>query len=836
VRLAALGFALGACVLQQQPGLPGFGWIALLGALAALACVLRAPPPAAACMTLFAFAALGFAWAAALAHWRLSDALDPELEGRDVVVTGVVAGLPQPFERGVRFDFDVESPETGVPRRISLSSYGGYAAEDLRGAPAVRSGERWRLAIRLRRPHGSVNPHGFDYEAWLLERGIRATGYVRGPRRGEEETAARLDELVLRPFCLIDRFRESVREKILRALPEHPYAGVLIALAIGDQRAIDPEQWQMFARTGVSHLMSISGLHVTMIAGLFAALVSLFWRRCERLALSLPAQKAGALAGFLAALGYCLVSGFAVPAQRTLYMVGAVAAALWVGRATSASRVLAAALLAVLVLDPWAVLSPGFWLSFAAVAVIFHVSVGATERPHWLVQWGRVQWAVTVGLAPLTLVLFQQVSLVSPLANAAAIPLVSFVVTPIALVGAVLPFDWPLELGHAILEALMALLGWLAALPSALWRQHAPVPWTVPLALLGVAWLLLPRGFPARWAGGALALPLFAVLPPAPAAGELWVTVLDVGQGLAVVARTEKHALLYDAGPAFNAFADSGTRVVLPYLRGEGIARLDALVVSHDDRDHSGGAASVLEGMPVGTLWSSLPEDHALLAMGPAPEVCAAGRRWSWDGVDFEFLHPAGLARAARANNRSCVLRISGSGGRVLIAGDIERSAERELLLRTPELLPAEALLVPHHGSATSSSPEFVSTVAPRYAVFAAGYRNRFGHPREEVLARYRDAGSALLRTDAAGAVEMRFAPGAVRVEAQRERARRYWHASRAAILRGGESRLESGCHDHGERRSAAAARVPRSGESPARRGGGQRLVSRAAHRRAPGV
>jgi len=785
VRLAALGFALGVCWLQQQATLPGpgaFAGLCAIALLAAIGFVKRVPPVLAGGAMFFAFAAAGFVWAAALAHWRLADRLDPEVEGRDVVVSGVVASLPQAFERGVRFDFDVETPDTGVPPHISLSWYGGLAADDSQGAVPVRAGERWRFAVRLRRPHGSLNPHGFDYEAWLLERGIRATGYVRTPGRGDQGVGAeRLETLVPRIPYLIDRFREGVRSRILAALPEHPYAGVLIALAIGDQRAIDSGQWQLFARTGVSHLMSISGLHVTMIAGLFAALVSFGWRQSERLALALPAQKAAALAGFLAAFAYCLISGFAVPAQRTLYMVGVVAAALWLGRASSASRVLAAALLVVLVLDPWAVLSPGFWLSFAAVAVIFHVSTGLTAKTHWLAQWGRVQWAVTVGLAPLMLVLFQQVSLVSPLANAIAIPLVSFVVTPLALLGAVLPVEWPLELAHALLNALMATLDWLAALPSAMWRQHAPVPWTVPLALAGIAWLLLPRGFPARWLGALLALPLFAVLPPAPAAGELWITVLDVGQGLSVVARTQNHALLYDAGPAFNATADSGSRVVLPYLRGEGVARLDALVVSHDDRDHSGGAGSVLEGMPVVALWTSLPAEHALLAAGVAAEPCVAGRGWQWEGVSFEFLHPlagAESGRGARANNRSCVLRIAASGGSVLLTGDIERGAERELLMRAPGLLPADALLVPHHGSATSSSPEFVKQVAPRYAVFSVGYRNRFGHPREDVLERYRDAGSALMRSDTAGAIEMRFAPGTSRIDLQRQRARRYWHES----------------------------------------------------------
>src|SRR5882757_5619847 len=781
MRFAALGFALGVCLLQKQPVLPGAMWLALCFPFAAIAAIgfsRRVSPIIAAGASFAGFAALGFAWAAALAQLRLSDRLDPALEGR-----GVVAGLPQGFERGVRFDFDVESPETGVPRRIVLSSYGGFAPDDSGGVLPVRAGERWRFAVRLRRPHGSANPHGFDYEAWLLERGIRTTGYVRmPPRRWADERAQIVPErLAARvPRYWLERLREAAREKIRDALPERPYAGILIALAIGDQNAIDAEEWQLFARTGVSHLMSISGLHVTMVAGVFAMFVSWGWRRSESLALALPAQKAAALAGFLAAFAYCLISGYAVPAQRTLYMVGVVAAALWLGRATSASRVLAAALILVLVLDPWAVLSPGFWLSFAAVAVIFYVGCARTARGHRLAQWARVQWAVTVGLAPLLLVLFQQVSLVSPVANALAIPLVSFVITPLALAGAVLPFDWPLALGHAILEVLMAALDWLAALPSAVWHQHAPVPWTVPLALAGIAWLLLPRGFPARALGALLMLPLFAANPPGPRSGELWITVLDVGQGLAVLARTEKHALLYDAGPAFNASSDSGSRVILPYLRGEGIAALDALVVSHDDRDHSGGAASVLEAMPVGLLWSSLSPDHALLAAPAWRAPCVAGRKWLWDGVSFEFLHPGGVSadRTVRANNQSCVLRVEAPGGRVLLTGDIERAAERELLMRAPALLPADALIVPHHGSATSSTPEFVKQVAPRYAIFAAGYRNRFGHPREDVLARYRDAGSELLRTDAAGAILLRFAPGDVRVDGERDRARRYWHES----------------------------------------------------------
>jgi competence protein ComEC len=529
--------------------------------------------------------------------------------------------------------------------------------------------------------------------------------------------------------------------------------------------------------------MSISGLHVTMVSGLFAALVMAAWRRSERLVLALPAKKAAALAGFLAALTYCLISGFAVPAQRTLYMIGAVALCLWLGRTSSASRVLALALAVVLLADPWAVLSPGYWLSFGAVGVILFVVSGRTLRAHWLVEWGKVQWAVTLGLTPLLLLLFQQVSLISPVANAVAIPLVSLVVTPLALLGAVLPVELPLRLAHLLLEGLMPVLDWLARLEGAVWQQHAPVPWTLPFACLGVLWLLLPRGFPARWLGVPLLVPLIAVAPSGPGPGELWVTVFDVGQGLAVLARTQRHTLLYDTGPRFNAFADSGSRVIFPYLRGEGIARLDALVISHDDNDHAGGALSVLASLPVDALWSSLPRQHPLLELSPLRLPCRAGQGWTWDGVRFGFLHPGeqGIEDALRpGNDRSCVLRISNEAGSLLLTGDIEWRAERELLQKFSAELSADALIVPHHGSTTSSTEEFVERVGARYAVFAAGYRNRFGHPREEVLARYRRRGSAILRTDETGAVHMRFTREGIAIERERERARRYWHSPSA--------------------------------------------------------
>ncbi len=501
-------------------------------------------------------AALGFGYAAARGQLRLADHLPEQNEGRDIAVVGVVSGLPQDFERGQRFDFDVEWSDVQVPRRISLAWYrapqalapeGGDEAGEAGSPPsrAVRAGERWRLTLRLKRPHGSLNPHGFDYEGWLFERGVRATGYVR-PRPEPQ----RLDAFVLRPGTLVERLRERIRERFRAALPDRDYAGVLVALAVGDQRAIESVQWQLFARTGTTHLMSISGLHVTMIAGLLYALTAALWRRVPALALRLPAQQAGIAAGWLGAFAYTLLSGFGVPSQRTLYMLSVVALALWLRRTTAPGRVLLLALTVVLLIDPWAVMAPGFWLSFGAVALLFFVAAGDILHRHWLRAWLRAQWAVTLGLVPALLALFQQFSLVSPLANAVAIPVVSLVVTPMALLAALLPLAPLLQAAHGIVAVLMVFLDGLGSLPAAVWQQAAPAPWAVALALVGCAWLLLPAAFPSRWAGAVLLLPLLATPPPRPAPGELRLTVLDVGQGLAVHAQTAGHDLIFDTVPS----------------------------------------------------------------------------------------------------------------------------------------------------------------------------------------------------------------------------------------------------------------------------------------------
>jgi competence protein ComEC len=775
--MSILGFAVGVGFLQQQAALPGWGVLAALAAVSAGLTLAAWSGQGRRRQSLACLAALlaGFAWAAGFGQWRLADRLPLENEGRDIRVTGVVAGLPQAYENGVRFDFAVEQAEAEVPSKISLTWYRGWRAEESdewHAAPELHAGERWQLTVRLKRPHGNLNPQGFDFEAWLFERGVRATGYVRAADENR-----RLEAFVPRPGLAVERLRELIRERFLRSLPEHDYAGVLVALAVGDQRAIDGGLWQLFARTGISHLMSISGLHVTMVAALGAWLVSFFWRRRPALMLRLPAQKAAAAAGWATAFAYCLLAGFGVPAQRTLYMLSVVALALWLGRAAAGSRVLALALLIVLLLDPWAVLSAGFWLSFGAVALLFYIGSGRLASGHWLTQWGRAQWAITIGLIPALLALFQQFSLVSPLANAIAIPLVGLVITPLALVGALLPFDLPLALAHRLLAWLMAFIEWLADLPLAVWQQHAPPMWAVGLATLGCVWLLLPRGFPSRGAGVFLMLPLLLVAPGRPAEGELLVTVLDVGQGLAVHVQTAGHDLIYDTGPQFSPDANSGNRILLPYLRAAGVRRLDGLILTHEDKDHAGGALSLLDGLPVDWAASSLPEAHPFRE-APGHRPCIDGQAWEWDGVRFEMLHPdaAGYEKTKRkSNDMSCVLKVTAGESGVLLTGDIETISELALSKRHGERLRADVLLAPHHGSRTSSSPEFIAAVGARTVIFPVGYRNRFRHPNAEVLRRYEATGAQLLRTDRDGAVTLRL--GVSRgLTLQREARRRYWH------------------------------------------------------------
>ena len=829
MRLACIAFVFGAWVLQQQAVLPDVAVLLALAGAAALALVLvrvleasrrdaqRASHAGSAgaairiAIALIAWTVIGFAWAAFRADARLAQALPPDVEGRDVSLTGTIATLPYVWERGVRFEFEVErvdAPDVHVPRRLALAWYSGWGrdAGDSAPVPRVAPGERWRLSVRMKRPHGAANPDGFDYEYWLLEEGVRATGYVRVTEGDSVVDNRRLDPFVLSFDHAVERARAVLRDRIMAVLTDdgaHPaaarYAGVIVALVVGDQRAIAQSDWQVFNRTGIGHLVSISGLHVTMLASLGAWLAFALWRKRPAWAARLPAHKAAALAGASVALVYCLLAGFGVPAQRTLYMIGMVALALWTGRMTSVSRVLCAALILVVAIDPWAVMGAGFWLSFCAVAAIFYVTSGRIETPlahdadwrerlaHTLRIAARVQWAVTLGLVPLTMLLFHQVSLASPFANAIAIPLVSFVVTPLSLAGAILPgFVGAalLHAAHGLIAMLASLLTAMSNFPFAVWSGAAPSAWVFVCAALGTAWLLAPRGVPARWAGALWLVPLFAWPPDRPEPGSVRFTALDVGQGMAVLIETHHSTTLYDTGPQYSPDNDSGNRIILPYLRARGIARLDAMIVSHNDSDHSGGALSILQAVPVAQLESSLTPDSAIVRAARSHRRCVSGQRWTADGVVFEMVHPlpeiyaaAEGKSAVKPNAKSCVLRVVAGKRAMLLAGDIERPQELELRARsTPDALRADVLLVPHHGSMTSSSELFLDAVQPDIAVVQSGYRNRFGHPRAEILARYAARGVKTLRNDDGGAITIIFDETGVRIEAYRVTHSRYWY------------------------------------------------------------
>ncbi|MDP9107541.1 MAG: ComEC/Rec2 family competence protein, partial [Pseudomonadota bacterium] len=577
-----VGLALGVAVLQTRPTLLNITAAVLLLvcalALSALRVSLRTRPSIAndsaiaAGLRVLASLALGtvvgFSWATLFAQAYLRHELPRALEGADIILVGTVASLPGLSAQGTRFDFSIEQANgldhrtVTVPPRVSLLWPAGMAGRAAPPVPDLQPGERWQLAARLTRPHGNANPDGFDYEVWLLEQNLRATGSVR-TTAAAAPLNRRLTPFVFSFGNLVESTRAWLRARILNALPAKRFASVLVALVVGDQRGVQQADWTVFTRTGIGHLISISGLHVTMIAGLFARGGGALWRRSfftdAQLPLYLPVQKFAALVGVGTALLYVLLAGFGVPAQRTLYMIGVVALALWWHRLTSVSHVLCLALGAVLVLDPWAVMSPGFWLSFGAVATILYASVGRTPAVAQQGRWGRfvswlqpeahTQYVVTIGLIPLTMLLFGQISLISPLANAVAIPLISFVVTPLALLGAVAPAPlavWLLLAAHACVEALAAALTWLSALPSAVWSAPIPAGWMFAVAAIGTLWLLTPRGWPMRWAGIAGFVPMLCVAPTRPAEGEFDVLAFDIGQGMALLVETAHHRLLYD--------------------------------------------------------------------------------------------------------------------------------------------------------------------------------------------------------------------------------------------------------------------------------------------------
>jgi len=731
-----------------------------------------------------------FALAGLRAVWHADRILSPHWEGRDLSVVGVVSSLPQRTEDSLRFRLAIESAQwqgqpVSVPPEVLLGWYGGrWGAQENASIPALRAGERWHMVVRLKQPHGQVNPHGFDFELWLWEQGLGATGHVRTGRH--DPPPVRLEAT---GQYLWAQWRQRVRERVQARMADPQLAGLISALLMGDQASIERADWDVFRATGVAHLVSISGLHVTMFAWLCGAWVRWAWRRSDRWGpswcLYVPADQAGRWAGLGLAVLYALFSGWGIPAQRTIWMLTWVTVLAASGRRWPWPQVWLSTCAGVLLVDPWALGQAGFWLSFVAVGVLFATGQGAPPAssavswPQRVWRLWREQLVITLCLAPLGLWLFQQVSVVGLLANAVAIPWVTLWVTPLCLLGALVPVAW--DAAAVSWQVLMAGLQPLAAWPGAVWSTPAPAVWATAAATLGS--LLLAMRLP--WVLRAIGLPFMAPAllwsVPGPAPGEVEVWFPDIGQGHAVLVRTAGHVLLFDAGPRYSRETDAGQRVLLPLLRAWGW-RLDALVLSHSDSDHIGGAPAVLQMHPTTPWWGSLPPSHPLHQSRPG-QACRAGVGWDWDGVRFEFLHPwdANFNERAKPNTLSCVLKVQAQGASVLLTGDIEAAQEKALVANASvgadgvTALRADVLLVPHHGSNTSSTPEFLAAVSPRWAWVQAGYRNRYGHPTAAVMARYQTQGIMVKESVRCGAGRWRSAQPD-EVHCTRQDQPRYWH------------------------------------------------------------
>ncbi|MBX9763194.1 MAG: DNA internalization-related competence protein ComEC/Rec2 [Pseudomonadaceae bacterium] len=720
MRTALLALVAGMLLLRFLPSLPS-PWALLLMLVGGILLLPWRSYP----IALFLF---GFTWACFSAQTALDDRLAPELNGRTLWLQGRVVGLPQVSQGVVRFELEQAiSRRAELPQRPRLAWYGG---------PAIHAGEHWRLAVKLKRAHGLVNPQAFDYEAWLLAQRIGATGSVKS---GE----------LLSPASGMGAWRDRLRQQLL-ATPAHGREGGLTALVLGDESGLSSADWQVLQNTGTVHLMVISGQHIgllaTLLYGLIAGLARLgWWPR------ALPWLPCACLLAFSGALAYGGLAGMDVPVQRACVMVGLVLLWRWRFRQLGLWLPVLVALVVVLLAEPLASLQPGFWLSFAAVMLLILIFSGRLGAWSWWRSLLRAQWAMAVGLLPLLLALGLPVSSSGPLANLVAVPVVGLVVVPLALLGTLLlPVPWlgAFLWGIAgwVLDLLFLLLVRVAQwLPAWLPSDLSVGVWL--LIALGALLLLLPAALPMRSLGVLMLLPLVFSPQQRPAPGQAEVWMLDVGQGLSVLVRTHQHNLLYDAGPRFGEF-DTGERVVLPSLRALDVRGLDLLLLSHADNDHAGGAEAIVRGLPVSHVRSGEPGQ---LATSLRAEACVSGQHWQWDGVSFQTWH---WAQARDGNQASCVLLIETNGERLWLTGDIDNHAERALL-GSGLPVPAQWLFAPHHGSRSSSSADLLAQVRPRAVLVSRGAHNAFGHPHPEVLTRYQALDAQVLDTAQHGAVRI---------------------------------------------------------------------------------
>ena len=750
--LSVLSFCLGVLFCQQWATLPDN---ILLG-LALITVILMVYLN----FRRVAFFLIGIVYASVFANHYLSSYLSAELQGQELLIQGDIIGLPEYNARRVRFDFQITQATVPLPGKLRLSWY--YPKQK------IAAGQSWQFYVKLKQPHGTLNPGGFDYEKWLFIRHIGATGYIR-----QAETARLL--ATKSTWSSISVLRQKTADLLAQQDISPASLALIKALTIGEKSQISVRQWQVLSNSGTNHLMAISGLHIGLIAGMVYWLVFKCW-------LLLPSNKyaapqVAACFAFLAALFYAALAGFSIPTQRALIMLGTVMLTILMRRHVKTLNIFALALLVVLLLDPMAALSAGFYLSFLAVFCIVYVLAARVGREHHLLSSLKINSVVALSLLPVLLFFFQRISFIAPIANIIAVPVVSFVVVPLSLLALALLHLVPetaallLQFIDHVLQLLWQVLEYLVDLPMASIFRPKPQFWQMIVAMLGVLLLLAPRGVPGRFLGILLLLPVVLVKAEKPEQGEIKLTLLDVGQGLSVVVETAEHALVFDVGARFSAKFDMGRNVVLPYLYYRHITRLDKLIISHADNDHIGGANSLLNSLPIQNVLSSAPGQ---LAAYNATQ-CYAGYSWQWDQVSFQFLSPPGQL-FQNENDNSCVLRIDTLNSSVLLTGDIERVAEGYLIQNAGSSLAADILIAPHHGSNTSSSAAFLALVKPDIILIPADSPNRFGFPHTEVIERYKDIAAKYYISGETGAISIAFANKGTLIESYRKLHSGYWN------------------------------------------------------------
>jgi competence protein ComEC len=754
----AIMLLLGVLSVQWLPAMPSV-WYCGAGVVGAAALCCCGPHGRA-----LAWCVFGMAWACWRGGMAMEARLPREQEGQDFRVIGQVVDLPLVRNGATGFLLEVEQVSFGA---ATVPLHGRIRVNWYNDAPDVVPCSRWQLTLRLKRPRGMVNPGGADSERSALERGIVATGYVRD---GAENT------LLGAPGFCINGIRDAISRGIAARVGDPHDAALLRTFSVGDTRGLSQHDWEVARANGIPHLIAISGFHVGVAALFGVWLARLLYVLFPRFGLRLPRAQAQAAAALLVAGVYGALAGFGLPTVRTLLMIAVVALARCSRRHPAGPQILALALMAVLLVDPLSVLSAGFWLSFVGVAFLMtSMSTRGRGLRGFLHELTAGQLVMTLSLLPLTVWFFGESSLVGALSNLIAVPFVSFVIVPVALVGMILlgvcpplaqPVFW---CGAWLAHAQWWLLERMATWPGAHWYLPEVSGYALLLATLGALWLFMPRGMPMRWLGGLLFLPLLWPRQDLPAHGGFQLWTLDVGQGLSMLVRTRHHVLVYDAGARYPSEFDLGAAAVIPSLHALGIEQVDLIVASHADNDHSGGIPSVLDEFPRAERLSGEPE-----RLPVAMDACTADRSWQWDGVTVRVL-PSGVA-GAPANDRSCVLLIEGQGGRALLTGDITTGVESIVAAAIPPGPPL-VLSVPHHGSRTSSGAAFIQSTAPTLALVSAGWRNRFHHPNAQVMKRYDQADIPWLNTATSGAIEVDAPPDRPPYVAQtwRQRQARYW-------------------------------------------------------------